>query len=226
MIAGVDGLRDGWVAVLEDFDGRRVVRNFGRLGALLALTELKVLVIDVPIGLMNAGTRLADQEARQLLGRRARCVFTAPIRPVLAASSREEASAIWRRLEGKGCTCQLWAIVPKIREVDGLMRDVPTLQQTVREGHPEISFATLNGGPALAHGKKTPAGQACRLELLGRCFPDVQGVISAKPKWLRNDIIDAYTMLWTAHRIIAGRSRKFPETDQRDPYGLRAQIVA
>src|SRR2546423_6595600 len=90
--------------------------------------------------------RSGDARARVRLGRRGCAVSPPPIRPMLAARSHAEASAVRRRVEGKGVSIQAWAIVPKIREADRLLRRHPSYRPIVHEAHPEVCFALLNGG--------------------------------------------------------------------------------
>jgi predicted RNase H-like nuclease len=78
----------------------------------------------MPIGLPERGPRACDLEARRLLGPgRASSVFPAPIRPVLVATSYDDACQIRLQVEGKKLSRQAWVIVPKIREVDDMLRD-------------------------------------------------------------------------------------------------------
>lgn len=121
------------------------------------------MIIDIPIGL-SCTTRLCDQEARQIVGpKRAPSVFTPPCRETLRASTHGQASEMNRRMCGKGLTIQAFGILPRIRQIDRLMS--PGLQASVRQAHPEVTFAVLNGRP-LGHSKKTSEGEPERLALL------------------------------------------------------------
>jgi predicted RNase H-like nuclease len=182
-------------------------------------------VIDVPIGIMDGMPRAADQAARRMLRHRACCVFSAPYRAMLGARSFEEASAARKRLDGKGCSRQTFGIIGKIAEVDALMS--PENQARVREGHPEVTFAVMCDKP-IDERKKTGAGRAARLAALRPSFPDLDDRLVARtPSGVgRDDVLDAYAMLWTARRLVAGTALCLPEPDQRDSRGLRAEIVA
>jgi predicted RNase H-like nuclease len=126
-----------------------------------------IVAVDVPIGLLERGARDCDVQARRLLGPRRSSVFTAPLRPLLAATSQAEASQIRYRLEGKGVSIQASAIVPKIQEVDRLLRGNPNLREIIREVHPELCFFYLNGERPMSEAKKKPAG---RTERVSRFF--------------------------------------------------------
>ena len=97
LVAGVDGCAAGWLCVTHDLNRHEIEGHiFERIDDILQWEERpEVLTIDIPIGLTDGGPRLCDREARLRLGApRASSVFPAPIRPVLAAGSYEEACQI------------------------------------------------------------------------------------------------------------------------------------
>ena len=224
MLAGADGIRNGWIAAILREDGSTEVQTFTSFLSLKEDTTLESIVIDIPIGLPDDGARACDQEARRCLGQSRRSsVFPAPIRSMLTAHDWKDACRIrWER-EGKKCAKQVAAILPKIREVDGAMtRD---LQKRIREGHPEMSFFMMNRERPVASKKKTRQGQLERLALLVPCFPDIEKNLQVKPRALRVDILDAYACLWTAKRIATNQSRSFPQDSEQDGMGLIMEIV-
>ena len=181
--------------------GARVVASFAELMA----ERFALALIDIPIGLLE-GPRQCDLAARKLLGPRRASVFPAPPRRLLKA----------RRYAGQ-CSIQLWNILYKIREVDAGMNR--RLQRRAREAHPECSFALLNGAP-LRFSKKTAAGGAERRRLLRPHF----GEIAAVPGAGRDDVLDAWALLWSARRAAAGEARVLGD-GERDSRGLRCEIV-
>ena len=199
-VLGVDGCRGGWVAASDR--GARVYPTFGEILA----ERCGLVLIDVPIGLLPAGPRQCDLQARALIGARRSSVFPAPWRRLLRA----------RRYGGQ-CSVQLWNILHKIREVDEGM--TPGLQRRVREAHPEVSFALLNGAP-LRFAKKTSEGEAERRALLRPIF----GEVPAVPGAARDDVLDAYALLWSARRAQHGRARVLGG-NERDARGLVCEIV-
>ena len=229
MIAGVDGCRSGWVAILQDAGGNRSIKVFSTFAEILA-TDIRRIVIDVPIGIMTNEPRQVDRVARRLLGERACCVFSAPYRAMLAARSHPEACSIRESIDGKRCSRQAFELTGKIAEVDALMSG--ELQSRVREGHPEITFATIQGGVPMPHRKKSAAGRAARLSALRPHFPEIDVVVSARrPAGVAaDDLLDAYAMLWTARRVDAGIARRLPDVggidDQRDERGVAAEMLA
>lgn len=230
MIAGVDGYKGGWIATIQGNDDKAHVEYFPTFSDLAKKTDLNLIVIDIPIGLPQPGSpRRADIEVRKLLRQRGCCVFPAPIRPLLKCHTQAQATTEGRQLEGKGCPIMLWCIIPKIKEVDSLMRTQAGLKARVKEGHPEVTFAVMNGDQPIPVSKHKREGQQIRLELLREWFGDrPRDDCHAKPG-AREDIIDAYAMLWTARRFVndSGRVRRFPDGEAPiDSEGLPMQIIA
>lgn len=187
--------------------------------------------IDIPIGLREAeGTpRGCDRDARAVLGRRASSVFSAPLRPVLAAPDYPEANARSRQLSGKGLSKQAYNIIPKIREVDMLLQHSARARAALREVHPEVCFWSLAGRRAMSHNKKTQSGFEERLDVLRRHRPDAGDIVAQAmaqfPRKLvaRDDIVDALVVALTASRKPSWRTLPaVPETDAR---GLPMEMV-
>lgn len=228
---GIDGCRAGWIAVISEPSGVTAHLLTTVEDLVPRLLPTAVVAIDVPIGLVDAGARDCDRVARQRLGsRRGSSVFPAPIRPVLTAATHADACEICARIEGKRMSLQAFAIVPKVREVDALLRGRPWLQSVVKEVHPELCFAAWNGGVPLAHTKKSAAGKAEREVLIERWRP---GLISAwRGRWptgrvARDDLNDAMAALWTAERIAAGVAASIPPDDpRRDRFDLPMEMWA
>jgi predicted RNase H-like nuclease/GNAT superfamily N-acetyltransferase len=226
-LAGVDGAPEGWIAVVDRGDGSTGVRLERSFGALLERADLRGIVVDVPIGLVERGSRQADQAARRRLKGRSSCVFDAPIRGILDETSHTDASARRRQLEEKGFSIQAWAIVPKVREVDALMRGEPGLQERVREGHPEVTFCLMNGDRPVTPGKGRRAGREERLRLLRAVFGDEVERWRGRFPGMWTDVLDAFAMLWTARRVAAGVHLTLPgDVVETDAFGLRAEMVA
>lgn len=227
--AGADGCRAGWICVTRT-EGRVLDAFCAATAAELVGREPRPdeLTIDVPIGLPDKGARRCDQEARGLLGPRRNSVFPAPLRGVVTATSWSEACEARRRIEGKGMSKQAWAIAPKIRELDELLRADETLRLWVREVHPELSFSAWNGRP-MRHPKKHPAGLADRMRLV-ECYFGVSAFRNVRQGFRRHavaddDILDAFAALWTGERILKGEARVTPADPSFDSEGLAMEIV-
>jgi len=169
------------------------VRAYLNLRSILDDESLTLIVIDIPIGLLDHGTRSCDVEARRLLGRvRGSSVFPAHIRTMLDARTWEEACRSRVEQEGKKCSKRVAGILHKIREIDrGMTR---AMQHRVREGHPELCFAMMNQGKPMSFNTRTKQGQEERLRLLLHHFPatfmQLHGISGA-----RTDIINAHACL-------------------------------
>lgn len=229
--AGADACRAGWICAAREL-GRGQIQSgcFATAAELFAQDPTPtVLGIDIPIGLKDEGARDCDREARQVLGRpRASSVFPAPIRPVLAAESWEEACTIRERVDGKRMSKQAWTIVSKIRDVDREMAGRPTLRSRIREVHPELSFWAWAGRP-MRYRKTKRAGREERLSVVEGYFGS--GAFSAVRELYKvahvghDDILDAFAALWSAERILKGNAKTLPRLPPVDRSGLRMEIV-
>lgn len=231
-IAGVDGCRAGWIVVLIEQQAKDLQEQHVQLcasfGDILNLLPKPVTIaIDIPIGLLDTrqpGGRECDRQARQLLGRRASCVFTPPPRPLLQATRYEQVRA-------SGISVQAFGISPKIREVDQLM--TPELQAVVHEAHPELAFRSLTGA-SMQYSKKTRKGREARLHALkqapGKLFPRIRSAFAKALKSFRraqvapDDLLDAYVLAWTALRIARKQATRVPTYPPIDQKGLRMEI--
>jgi len=217
--------------IREDADGRISWEVLPTIGQLFdAPNPPDLLTLDIPIGLMSSGSRECDVAARRMLGQpRGRSVFTAPIRPMLAASSYSDACTIGRRIEGRALSKQAWAILPKIREVDALLRGDASLRGRVCEVHPEVCFFHLAGDQPIIAKKRSPEGLTTRAGLLRMEFgTDIDAALSARRSvgCEADDILDAFVALWTARRIRSGTAKRIPATPPRDEYGLPMEMLA
>jgi predicted RNase H-like nuclease len=231
---GIDGCRSGWFCVVLDARGNSsfcVAPDGQAVGELAAAADS--VLIDIPIGLPDSGPdgRLCDLRARQLLGRgRAASVFSAPARGTLAAISYPHALELNRQATGRGLSKQAWNIVPKIREIDTLLRRNSALRGVLRECHPELCFWALNSEQGMQYSKKTREGQQERLRVLEHYFPQCHGFLEQscagfpRRQVLRDDIIDAMVCAVTA-RHGYGDYRTVPANPPRDGQGLPMEIV-
>lgn len=225
--AGIDGCSTGWVMVRCEENGR-----FEKPVIVDTLNEIPPtdsILIDIPIGLPDQGRRKCDLSARKALGNpRCRSVFTGARRPLLDMENRESAHAWGKKQDGLGVSQQLWAIFPKIREVDAWITQMR--QGTLREGHPELSFRTA-AGRSMKHNKKTKVGQDERLNALAG-FIDREMVCEwliqtqGDSRWAADDILDALALCWSAKRLLLGSHGTLPTGDApKDRRGLPMEMV-
>jgi predicted RNase H-like nuclease len=220
-IAGVDGFRRGWVAMVKDGDAiePRICATDDELLALFH--ECVIVAIDIPIGLSDHGPRSCDHHARRFLRRRASTVFPAPLRPLIALRDYVEANRVSRQIQQRGISKQGFAIAAKVEQIDRILQRHHELRGRVYEVHPEVSFAMWNGGEAIAASKRTKDGLAARRKLVEEHF----GPMPPVPRGVaEDDALDALAALWTAERIVAGRARELGDA-RADVTGLPMRIV-
>lgn len=232
LAAGADGCRKGWICITRDLDSSKIASGcFSSARELICQEPAPdILTIDIPIGLLDAGARHCDREARrELRWPRASSVFTAPLRPMLTAKSWVQACEIRQRIEGKRVAKQAWAIMGKVREVDELMRTCLNARDRVHEVHPEVCLWAWNGRRTMLHPKRSRDGKAERRVLVDghfgvEAFSEVRGLYPKKDVG-DDDIVDAFAALWTAERIVRGAARRLPDVPPMDGLGLPMEIV-
>ena len=232
-VVGTDGCRAGWFAVRIESSGDHETRVFGDFGSLWrSWGDASLILVDIPIGLPDAGKkqRECDSLARRLLGPRRSSVFTPPSRVALEHATHEQASEANFREVDRKLSIQSWHLVPKIREVDRLLREDQTARKRVREVHPEVCFWAFAGSQPMKSNKKRSAGRRERLDVLcevHRGAKATHGEAIGKFKRrevAQDDILDALAAAYTAERCL-GRLRSFPETPEHDSLGLPMEMV-
>jgi len=236
-LAGVDGCRAGWLAAfVRPAGGEARVEVFARFADVAACARA-VVAIDIPIGLPDragAGGRAAENAVRPLLGARQSSVFSVPSRSAVYAGDFSAccAAALATSDPPRKISRQLFMLVPKIREVDAVLRADPALAARAFEVHPEVAFWRLNGDRALGEPKKVkgrcfePGLARRRALLVDAGFAPV--VVEALPPRGAgpDDLLDALACAAMARRIHAGRARPFPEPAPRDACSLPMAIWA
>jgi predicted RNase H-like nuclease len=234
-VTGLDACRRGWVAVSLDGAERagmaarlqvEAVRVHQTLAGALDGTEARVVGIDMPLGLLEAGWREADRAARGLLGPRRSSVFAIPPRAVWEQASYQAASQRCRELTGQGLSIQAWGLRARLLEADRYRGSCP---HPLYEVHPELAFRAMAGAP-LEHSKHTPQGRELRRDLLNRAgiaLTPPQRASSPRassPRAPVTDTLDAAAVAWSAWRIATGRAVVIPARPQRDELGLPIAI--
>ncbi|MGY1708381.1 DUF429 domain-containing protein [Geodermatophilus sp. SYSU D00758] len=202
-VLGVDGWRGRWVGAL--LDGRSVrLLDLADVAAVLAVPEVEVVGIDMPIGLADDGVRACDVQARGRLRPygAASSVFPTPVRAVLATDDYAEARALSRAATNppRAPSAQAFRLVPAIRALDRALGEPPASH--VVEVHPELAFRALD--PGLRDAKVTARGLARRLAAL-RAVMDVDAALLGAPARLPAvDALDACAAAWSARRVAEG----------------------
>ncbi|HET9021771.1 MAG TPA: DUF429 domain-containing protein [Ornithinibacter sp.] len=223
-VLGVDGCRGGWVgAVLVPGAPRPRVVVAPTIAELVEAVrgevDVKVVGIDIPIGLPDSGIRQADVLARRELRGRASSVFTTLTRSAYLAPTRAEADPVNRGLSGQGVGAQAFSLRARVLEVDSWVRSRPTVE--VLEVHPEVSFAAMRG--RALPGKRTAEGQQARLEALAAAGVARPSVLSGSG-YAVDDVLDACAVAWTAARRASGLSRALPDPPEVFSDGIPAAI--
>ncbi len=235
-VAGVDGCRGGWLAVLRDLAGGEPprLRLYARVADVLATDEAPhPVAVDMPIGLpdrISGPGRAPERLVRPLIGERQSSVFSIPARAAVMCTDYREACrvALENSEPPKKVSRQAFNIFAKIRELDALM--TPDLATRIFEVHPEVAFWRLNGGTAMRLPKKiksraSPAGLDERRRLLqGHGFEPA--FLSRKPPAGAgpDDLVDAAVCAVIAERIARGDARPMPDPPERDSRGLAVAI--
>ena len=198
-VLGVDGWRGAWVGAL--LDGRSVtLLALPDVRAVLAVPDVELIAIDMPIGLSDDGARACDIQARRALGRAGSSVFPAPLRRVLDCADYATACEVSRLASGKALSIQAWNLVPAIRSLDEALDAAPA--DLVREVHPELAFRALDD--RVDAPKASARGLAQRIRALQPAM-DVLDALAAAPSGVPAvDALDACAAAWSARRLADG----------------------
>ena len=227
---GIDGCPGGWVAAII---GDRLKLIFSETLEELReeITASALTLIDMPMGLKSQGEseRRCDVEARKFLKKRKMSIFPVPCRQAVYSSSYAEANQVNRGVQGKGLSKQSYNLFPKIREVDKFIsRDIDILNRII-EGHPEISFARIDGGE-MSHNKRTQEGFQDRMVVIENLLP---GAASSVENFLnrykrtvvaRDDILDATILALAAMLSQKAGHLIVPEEIHVDSQGIPMKI--
>ncbi len=250
VVAGADGCRGGWVAVIASPGMAVRAAVFPAFADLIeSLPDDAVVAVDMPIGLPErtlAGGRGPEALVRRYLGARQSSVFSIPSRAAVYAESgpfadaeawyaaHRRSSDVARRTSQppRGVSIQAFGIFGKIREIDGLLRARPELRGRIVESHPEVAFWRLNDGRAMSLPKKikgrvNPAGMAERKALLVACGIERAMLEGPPPRGAgEDDLLDAAALMLIAARHARGAAVPFPDPPGRDAYGIPVAIWA
>lgn len=195
----------GWVGVVIDDDGF-IEASCDSLAELVERVEpVSVIGVDIPIGLVPGGGRLADQEARDFLKGNASSVFAAPPLQVVDMDDYAQANALLGQMGVAKMSRQAWALLPKIRET----ALVAESDDRVYEVHPETSFRAM-ADKALRWRKKSWNGLHERRHLLAAEGIDVPESLEGVGAVPADDLLDAAAAAWSARRILRGRCVSLP----------------
>lgn len=237
VLAGVDGCRAGWIAVVmrpqQTGPEVLVMPRFDRL--LDALGRDAIIAVDMPIGLPDRITgpgRGPEQAVRPFLGARQSSVFSIPSRLAVEAETYGEACRLAQETSDppRKVSRQAFHLFAKIREIDMLLAADPGLRRRLIECHPEFAFCRLNGMTPMATPKKirgafNPEGIAERIALLARCGLDPALFFNGPPRGAAmDDLVDAAVNMLMAGRHARGMTQAFPSNPACDRHGIMIAI--
>ena len=213
-MTGIDACRAGWVAVTLRGGLVESVRTAATLAVHLSSEGApEVVGIDMPLGFADGRWRPCDRLARELLGPRRGSVFSIPPLAVWECATYREANQRCRDITGNGLSAQAWGLRAKLLEAN---RHRMSGRQMF-EVHPELSFASLAGGP-LPLSKHCAPGLALRREVLTRA-----GIVLPAGA-AGADVLDAAAVAWSAWRIARGEARVLPDPPDTAADGLELAI--
>src|SRR5881296_1429680 len=145
--------------------------------------------------------------------------------PVLNVSSPLIFRSVFRKVSRASA-------IPRLVNYSADLAEDKQGKRDIREAHPEVTFAQLNGGRAMLHYKKTLDGRRERISILKKAGVQIsEEWLSEKRSSLPpgavalDDLLDAMACLVTARHIRMGRSRSLGRGGQEDAKGLLMEIV-
>lgn len=228
---GIDGCKGGWIAaVLEQQELH--IDKFGEIGEVVSrYPEFDNLFIDMVVGLPSNELQYnqrPDVYARKLITPRSSTIFPVPSRQAVYETTEEGQIIANQKALNKGLSKQTMAIIPKMRELDTFLIKNPSFIHKIKESHPEVCFARLNG--AVVQSKKsTLEGLDERVQILSKFLPKLtrEFVITESKNFKCNadDIIDAICLAVTADLDLQGKTEVIPDEVQVDEHGLEMQMT-
>ncbi|APW98378.1 hypothetical protein CHINAEXTREME_11530 [Halobiforma lacisalsi AJ5] len=236
---GVDWASRGWLAVGTDGQEWTARMHPSIHSVWFEHRDADAILVDVPIGLPADHRRTCDREAKDFLGPdRANSVFWTPCRAAVEATTYEQAKEANQMRRGDSLSSQAWGLIPRIQEVDRLLRDAETARQTILESHPDVCFTALSGGDPLSP-KQSAAGETERIACLEEVDDAVRPAydrfvstyIEEQEPWARrigasnrDDLLDAMVLALTA-TLADGEFETLPADPPTDQEGLPMQII-
>jgi 8-oxo-dGTP diphosphatase len=230
IIGGIDGCRGGWFLI--KWDGQEYTHAFhpSLIGLLEATPGLERVFIDMPLGLGSATTsRTIEQKLRKELPGRASTVFNVPVREALWQPDDAAAKKANLRVEGKSLSLQTLNILPKIRELDDLLRNGHYKTEFV-ESHPELCFKYFNCGEVVHSRKSKSIGIRERMKILQVTDKGVKPLLPPEFKSYRqgdvrqDDILDAICLCLANRLSFNSETSYITQDPSRDDHGIPIRI--
>lgn len=214
---GVDACPAGWVATVLG-DEPSTIERYKKFSEITgSYSEADQIFVDIPIGLPRGERRRCDLKARELLGCRGSSVFFPPCETAAAKPDYESANDEHRDKMEHGLSQQAYAISEKITEAQSVVGD--RFDGLIRESHPELCFAALNGQP-VAYPKSSDLGRGGRMYLLTEVLRDAGALYEeARERYLlkevrRDDILDSMVLAHAARSASLRTAPSDPASDE------------
>lgn len=189
--------------------------------------DVQSILVDIPIGLPESGTRACDEKASEMLADRGSTIFSIPCREVVEADEYEDA----RKTNDGSLGSQSWWLFPRIKEVDVFLQEHDEAIDKVYESHPEVCFTTLADESPTS--KSTKDGREERLEILSKdqeLYDEVEEIVRDREQGAEwhdriskgrvDDVIDAAVLALTAKELkLSSRS----VTDEYPAFSEKAE---
>ena len=231
LFVGVDGCKGGWVAASID-NGELYLNKYNDFSKMVFdIAQFDGMLVDMVMGLpgnIEQYEKRPDGIARKIVKPRTSTVFAVPARQAVYEFTKEKQKDANLSAIGKGLSKQTIAIIPKMREVDEFLLANEEYMNVIRESHPEVCFARLNGEVLMTNKSKND-GITDRVQVLSMFLQDLSEEyvrksakkIGCKP----DDILDAVCLAVTANLDVQGGTEIIPENPSTDDKGLKMQMV-
>lgn len=203
-VVGVVPHPSGWAAVaLRDGAFEQAMLASRLDDIVVAGGGIAVLGVDVPLGVLPDRCRAVDTLAGDRLGPRCGSLYQVPPLAVWQDNDFTAANKVCRQHTGTGpVPPSLGGTAPGA----GGQYPLATAPEAALPGPPRGVASRMAGEP-LAFSKRTWTGQTLRRALLARAGIVLPGRIGPAGQAWPQDILDAASVGWSAHRITAGTAR-------------------
>ena len=231
LCVGVDGCKGGWVAAVIEQGELRIEKYLNINELIDKYPKFDNMLIDMVIGLpvnQKQYDNRPDSTARRLIAPRTSTIFAVPSRQAVYEETEEAQIKANRAALGKGLAKQTMAIISKMRELDVFLLENDKYKNVIKESHPEVCFARLNGAVVMTK-KSEMHGLMERVQILSQFFPNLSvdsiSVIAKELHCNRDDIVDAVCLAITANLDLQGDTEVIPKDVMVDNHGLKMQMV-
>lgn len=226
---GMDGCKGGWIAAILNHGNFRIDKFTTINDVVKEYPDFDEIIVDMVIGLPSSIDHVRpDTYARKIIKERASTIFPAPSRQAVYAKTVAEAYTENERALGKKFTPLTVGIIPKIREIDSFFQNNPQYKNIIKESHPEVCFARLNGRTLLSK-KSDIDGMEERINLLSQYIPELSlNKLSALAKRMKcnvDDIVDSICLAVTANLVAQDSYEIIPEDPMMDETGILMQMI-